>query len=386
MLAETLLKQGYPDLATDTMAQLVEAAPDNLEAQVRLAQLYDYQKNDARALDILQAVTRTDPNYAVAWESTARVAIDANDIPLAESAIHTLAKLPGQQMTADFLAGQIETKAGNNQAAAGTYTRIIDNDSASPLAEHALAALADTNASAGRLADTIGYLEALKSKTAYTDTLLGESYIRQGKPDQAKAALDRALAHSPTDQKPFLDEAALYVKAHQPDQALEVLKKGAEAIPGDIRAPMMQADILNQLGRYAEAIAVYQAVLKRSPGLAVAANNLGALIADYQYTDKTSLQGAIDLMQKFSQADRPELLDTLAWLYYRQGNSEAALATIEREATFVKDTSPEMHYHNGAIYLKNGKPADAKRELQLATATDAKYPGLDNAKSMLAGL
>jgi hypothetical protein len=46
----------------------------------------------------------------------------------------------------------------------------------------------------------------------------------------------------------------------------------------------------------------------------------------------------------------------------------------------------QMHYHYGAVLIKNGKALEAKAELQKAVAGNAAYPGLDDAKKLLAGL
>ena len=148
----------------------------------------------------------------------------------------------------------------------------------------------------------------------------------------------------------------------------------------------MQADIANDAGHYQQATALYEDILKRSPGMDIAANNLAAMIADYQFTDPAALDKAYHLAQKFSNSPHPELLDTLAWVYYRQGNTAAALSTMTRVTQSMPTLTPEMHYHYGAILLKAGKTAQAKAELSEATASDNAYPGMDDAKALLAPL
>jgi tetratricopeptide (TPR) repeat protein len=384
LMAETLLRQGYIDLAIETLNGLATAAPADLAARVRLAQLYGLEKNYNRALDILAAIIKDDPTYAIAWESIARIATEAGDFPQAEIAIDRLAKIDGQKMTATFLQGQLAAKQGDAQNAISLYTKVIDADPTSPLAEHSMTALMQASDSAGKSGDASAYMGRLKDKSPYAETLLGESFIKQGKMDEAKAALDDAIAHNPFDQQPYLDRARLYMEDRQPDQALEILNKAQIALPADLRALMMQADIVNSLGRYEEATKLYDDIMIRSPGLDIAANNLAAMIADYQYNDPAMIEKAYNLAQKFSASNHPEFLDTLAWIEYRQGATNQALATMEHAVSLSQNLSPQMHYHYGAILMKAGKRDDAKAHLQQAVAGDVTYQGSDDAKALLA--
>ena len=222
LLAETLLRQNYLDLAVETLNQLTEATPTDLAARVRLGQLYALEKNYSHALDIVAGVTRDDPSYGVAWETIARIAMDKGDLSMAQGAIDHLSTIDGQQMTAEFLQGQLVEKQGDTSGAIGLYTKIIAADPTSPLAEHSMNALVETSDKIGKPADASGYIDTLKDKSPYAETLLAESYIRQNKIEEAKAALDDAIKQGPHDQQPYIDRARLYLNDRQPDPATDV--------------------------------------------------------------------------------------------------------------------------------------------------------------------
>jgi putative PEP-CTERM system TPR-repeat lipoprotein len=386
LLSEVFLKQGHTDLAIDTLSQLMEIDPFNYAAEARLAQMYDLNGDSKRALQMLAEVTRAAPQYAGGWESMARIFIGIRDIPKAESAVHTLSALSGQQLTAAFLEGQIQADGGEYGKAIASYIKVVSADPSSPLAEYSLLALVKTEQRRGRLDEAAGYIETLKTGSPYVASLLGKCYATLGKTDRAAAAFDKAIAGNAMDPNPYLARATLYVGDHKTDKALEVLKKAETAIPGDVRAWMMEAQILGDSGRYQEAIRVYEGLLARNPGFDIAANNLASIITDYEYTDPVMLEKAHQLAERFTGASNPLLLDTLGWVYYRQGDLNRALSLTMQAMELGGRIPPQVHYHYGITLLKAGKPREARAELQQAVADETLYPGLKEAKELLKGL
>jgi len=386
LLSATFLQQGHLDLAIDTQNQLVEADPTDIAGRVRLAQLYYTNGDTKHAMDMLFLVTKEQPKYPLGWESTARIAIASKDWATAKTAIDALIGLEGQQMVSAFLQGQLLAATGKPADAIPQYTRVINADPASPLAERALTALIEAYHAAGRMEEAVTYIESLKTRTAAVNTALGQMYLSLNKIDMAAAAFDAALATSPPQQEPYLERAKIFLHDHKTDQAIDILKKGAAVAPADMRAPIMEAEILGSAGRYEEAAALYEDILLHNPGLDIVANNLAELIADYEYTDPVALEKARQAAERFTAAPNPLLLDTLAWVYYRLGNLQQSQILMERAMGTGITLPPQVHYHYGALLLKLGKTEKAKAELQQATVDGANYPGLDDAKKLLTGL
>jgi tetratricopeptide (TPR) repeat protein len=385
-LSETLMLQGHPDLAIDTLNQLADMDPLDRSVRVRLAQMYNANGDQQRAMDLLFLVTKEDPKYAVGWESTARVALDMKDWQTADTAIRTLDALEGQHMLATFLRAQLLTRTGKGQDAIADYTQVIAAEPNTILAQAAIAALVDDYHTLGRLPDAVHYLESLKSSDPFIEAALGGCYMNMGKNAQAAEAFDAAIAgHSPH-AEPYLDRARLFLANRQPDQAIDILKQATAAMPGDIRPALMQGEIYSALGRYKEAVAIYDGLLTRDPELDIAANNLAEIVADYEYEDSGALEKARQVAERFVASANPLHLDTLAWIYYRQGNNQQAQVIMERAIATKAKLPPEVHYHYGAILVKADKPQAAKAELKQATVEGANYPGLDEARKLLAGL
>ena len=385
LLAEVLLLQGYTDLAIETLNQVVELDPTNAMAQVRLAQMYNENKDPQHALKILDQVTKTDPGYTVAWESIARIAISMNDTNRANQAIARLESFKGQEQVAKFLTGQVAQNSGDANVARDTYIQIIRNNPESPLAERAIFEMVEKHHSPEDLQATVQFLESLQSDAPYINTIIGETYLTLGKPALAIPAFDEAIANHASLQDPYLNRAKLYYDAGDTDKAVNLLNQAHYANAGDIRADIFLADIETKQEKYASAIQRYQNLLTRFPDLDLAANNMTSLIADYLYNDTALLDKAVKATEHFATGKNQNFIDTLSWVYYRQGKWTQAESLMERNAT-LGPLTPNMHYHYGAILLAHGNPVKAKEELQKATTNNASPQTIEMAQKLLKGI
>jgi len=385
LMAESLLRQGDLNRAIEAQSQLVDTVPQDSPAQVRLAQMLSANGESARARSTLERVIRNDPSYPVGWESLARIDISARDWTAAEAAIAHLGALAGQANPAAFLRGEVLAETGKNDAAIALFSQVVAADPSSALAERALTALVKSYTALNRLDEATRYLESLKNETPFVANLLGECYLAQGKPLAAEPEFEKALAAGGERPEPYLNLAQVWVKDRKGDQAVELLRKGAALLPRNDRIPQMEADILTQLARYQEAIALYTRMLERNPGLDSAANNLAALISDFQYSDRDALERARRAAERFQRATDPALVDTLGWVHYRLGNVPEAVSLLGR-AVALGTVSPQVRFHYGAALLKANMKDKAKFELQAATEAGEPFPGLEEARKMLASL
>ncbi|HUY68713.1 MAG TPA: tetratricopeptide repeat protein [Alphaproteobacteria bacterium] len=387
LMAETLLRQGHPDLAIDTLDRLIAQDPLDKAARVRLAQIYRFDGDPQHAMDLLFLVTKQYPHYAVAWESVARAAIGMKDWTTATNAIDTLDGLPGRQKLAAFLRGRLLQQTGKPADAIVSYKQAVGGDPSAPLSIRALRALVETAKSLGQLPAAADYIRSLKTNDPTVATVLSECYMDMGKDSDAAATLDQAIAAHARNAETYLDRARLFVAAQQPARAIGVLKAGAAEAPADMRLPVMEAEVDSARGDYKQAIALYGDLLARNPQLDAVANNMAALIADHDYDDAAALAKAHRASERFVASTDPLYLDTLGWVDYRLGKIDEARIFLAR-ATADGTASPEIYYHYGAILLKAGARKQAKVELEKALAGGgaAFYPGLDDARKMRAGL
>lgn len=385
LLAEALLQQGRVDLAIETLNQFLDLEPGNTVAQVRLAQLYHINGDTNRALARLASVSETEPEYAVAWETRARIAIEMKDWPAAETALARLAPLEGQARLARYLHGEVLAATGKTEEATKVFTEVIDAEPNGPIAERAVVALVPAMRKLDRVDIATRYLEGLNLANPVALTVLAEAHATRGRLDAAAATVEKAIAQAPGRPEPYILRARLYITENQRIPATDILQRGIAAAPGDLQMPMMQADLLGQMGRIPEAIALYEATLQRNPNLDIAANNMAQLIADHQYGDPAALEKARRAAERFIQAQNPLFQDTLAWVYVRQGQYEQALPILAR-ITASANLPKQIHYHYGKALAMAGDKTTARKHLEIAVSDARPYPGLDDARQLLASL
>lgn len=117
-------------------------------------------------------------------------------------------------------------------------------------------------------------------------------------PAQVQAALQAFEAEDPQALSPYLDDphlgaeawcvlGLLRIKAGDPDGANQAFEQALARDPGHFRAKTNQANLLQEMGRVDEAIAIYQDVLKTNPDFALAHHNLGAAYRKKGQLDKS---------------------------------------------------------------------------------------------------
>lgn len=145
---------------------------------------------------------------------------------------------------------------------------------------------------------------------------------------------------------------------------LQSLTQIPDGSPEQIARDRLTAVALAKTGKFAEARAAYERILKTDPRQISALNNLGYLLI--QHLNDVQ-QGLIYAQQANDLApDVPELVDTLGWGQFKQGNKEAE--TTLRKSFELRPT-PSNCYHLAEIILqKGGSKIEAMEKLEKAKA------------------
>ena len=81
--------------------------------------------------------------------------------------------------------------------------------------------------------------------------------------------------------------------------------------------------------------------------------------------------------------DRPEVRDTIGWIYYRK--HLAALAIPEFRASVETDPrNPVYHYHLGLAYASTGESEQSRLALSRALSIRSDFEGATEARRLLA--
>jgi tetratricopeptide (TPR) repeat protein len=184
----------------------------------------------------------------------------------------------------------------------------------------------------------------------------------QGKVNDAVAELRAADKGKPnTDQ--LIEIASIYEKAKRyadTGKALDEAEKASTSDADKMKVYFQRGAMYDHEKKYDESEAEFRKVLAMDPDNAGALNYLGYSLADrnvrldeaYQMVKK-----ALDLAP-----DQYAYMDSLGWVYYRQGKLDQAEELLVRAVEQTKD--PTVHDHLGDVYLKEGKTKDAVAQWQ----------------------
>jgi len=201
-------------------------------------------------------------------------------------------------------------------------------------------------------------------KSAPLHGLLGQWYLRAGKPAEARQAFEAAKAADPKYLYGDLMLADLDLRERQVDAARQRLTGLIAADPKNVPAMLRLASLDGESGDQVSAIARYRAVLDIDSSNLVALNNLAYVLATgdpdaaWQYAQKATETAP----------DNPAVQDTLGWVYYRKGMYSAATRYLKKAVS--KDPTPRRQFHLAMSYLKSGNEAIGRSMLQGALLKD----------------
>lgn len=250
-----------------------------------------------------------------------------------------------------------------------------------------------------------------------TQVKLGEAYILCSEPQEALAAFERALAlnanavealvqvcrllvdngHSqlavtrcaeqltraPRNAAMHLLMGSLLLDQGQDVRAEQSLRQALALDAGLPHAHFLLGTIFERRGAVGSARMHYERALALDPDFAEAANNLAWLTVK-QGGDLEKARSLAEMArQKLS--DRPDVLDTLGWVYYKMGRFDRAVRLLETCATQAPDNAI-FRYHLGMAYYKNGAIGAAHEALSQSLVQTPATAMADSARAALTAM
>lgn len=247
-------------------------------------------------------------------------------------------------------------------------------------------ALVRIDARQGKLAQAQNRLMSLIAKNSqhqFAHGLLGEILILKGDPARAEEEFRLATSLKSDWSAPWVNWVTLKLSQRKGDEANDILQRGLQVNPKNEELRLLYASHLAERGQFDQAIVEYDIILKHNPRQVLAANNLASILAD-QKGDAKSLGRALTLSRDFEQhAPNPFFLDTLGWVQLKMGHQDDALRVIQR-AVAQAPLHPLLNYHLGMAHFKAGHRLEAQTYLKKALNSKQPFPGMDEAKTVLA--
>ena len=380
LLAVAHLKSNNVELAQETLEKVLLINPKNLIAAKDIARIKVGRKDDVGAIELLEKFKTTfkdDRDISIMlidlygkrreWDKAEVIAKELlNNSETKELPHYKLAQLyMGQKKYEDAIA----------------EFRIVLNSQ--PTSSEVLAGLVNSHLALKQEKEAEKVLDDALADNKDNPALLtmrAEFYRNKKQFADAERLYKRVIELKPKVELGYKNLATVYLIQKQLDDALAVYQQGLLAIP-ESTAFYMQLAIINTFkDDTVEAIDAYEKLLLKTPDNLLAVNNLAALLIES--SDQKQVEKALTIIAPLKDSQYTPLLDTYGWVNYKNGNTDEALVVLE-SVIQKQDAIPEMHYHLGMVYIEKGRVEEAKLELELAVAEDAKYKAKDTAKAEL---
>jgi tetratricopeptide (TPR) repeat protein len=194
---------------------------------------------------------------------------------------------------------------------------------------------------------------------------------------EAQTGLKKFADNRGADRELELELAEVYEQGKRWNDMMKALDRADQLAATDgekERVFFMRGAGLERQKKYDQSEAAFRKALELNPKDAGALNYLGYMLADRN----VRLEEAYDLIKRAVDLE-PEngaYLDSLGWVYFRQGKLDDARGLLERALERMPD--PTVHDHLGDVYLKLGKTKeaiaqwqDSLREFQKGTRQEA---------------
>lgn len=382
-LARAYLANKSPVLAEESLRSAFAASPHDIDVQVDLGQLLTRTQRAEQAVTLLEGTVKDNPSMLAARTALIEAYLSKGDLAAARGAAEQLESQRPELPVGWYLAGLIAERQHRLEDAQREFESALQ---ARPSDRDALAALARVEIAGGHSAQALALVRGAIERSpanAELHELLGELCLGLKSYPEASDALRDAVRLAPGWWLPYQRLALAKLAVNDANGALAAYEAGVKATAEPALAAGL-AEAYAQQGRVDDAVRQYEALLKQTPSLAVAANNLAMLLVTYR-TDQASLDRARDLTTPFATSDVAALLDTYGWVRLRRGEMTEALPALQR-AVQEAPGAKVMLYHLGMAYLKAGQQDKARTNLEAALADGSSFSGTQDARLALARL
>jgi tetratricopeptide (TPR) repeat protein len=271
------------------------------------------------------------------------------------------------------LQGAIElTYRSRDERAAGFLSRLLQISPENGVAQAMAGVLAFES---GKCALAIQHFERGMTETANNAQaypLYGACLLKTGRPADAVKVYKTLIAHSPREERNYIDLAALYIQQSALETAARVVDEGLRNVPGSARMYSIRGVIRAQTGRAQEAAADFNLANRLDAEQEYGAAGLGLLYTETKQTDLAisvlrdrlkKAPGDTMLNYLLAQAIVNEPVDAGSPQFHEARH--ALEKTLRAKPEFTKARTLL-----GKLYAQVGENSKALEELMLATKQD----------------
>lgn len=331
LLEAQVLGRESPARAIDLLERHLSSFPDDRDVRLHLARAYVGEKRFKEAGAEFRRLLSEFPDNVDVVYPVAILALQNNDLDTAEVQLKHLLELDfGDRNVVNYYLGQVMEARRNPAEAQSYYAEVGPGDVFVPARSRQAALLA-----------------------------------KDGRLDEARQALQQAATDYPSQRNALIQsEAQLLRDAKRYRESLDLLEPLLKKNPDQPDLLYDAAMVADRLGNYELMEERLRRLIRLQPDNANAYNALG-----YSFAERnTNLDEARSLVARalaLAPGD-PFIIDSMAWVLYRQGDQEGALVQLRKAYGLRQD--PEIAAHLGEVLWALGRQEEARSLLRQALA------------------
>jgi tetratricopeptide (TPR) repeat protein len=297
----------------------------------------------------------------------AALLMTAQRLPEAAEQLEILSRSPESAAVALRLLGLLEFQQGHYEVASAKFRQLLNTGKFSDDAFYYLALISERNGDPER---ALRFFSQVQNGENVVPALLRAAALlyKHGAPSAADELLDRLMEDEPQRAPEILTaRARMYAQSSDLPKAFAVLKKGELEYPDSVELRYAAASVYEEQGQVASALRELNNVVKSRPNDPAALNALGFTLADHT----KELSKARKLIERAHAAapKNPAILDSLGWVYFREGRPADALPFLQ--TAYADDRDGDIAAHLGEVLWHLGQQDEAQRIWSEASAVDA---------------
>jgi tetratricopeptide (TPR) repeat protein len=381
MLARAHMINKENDLAVDTLKRAVSINPDDLKIRADYVNLLASMGEQDAVLSQLEEMIKVAPENLSVMEGLFKLQAKRKEWEVVRKIADRMKSIHPNNAVGYYYSGLLYRENNQFKESLTEFNKAVElaPKAIQPLQQLISVYLAENQAD---LALTkLDEILAADNNNSFVYNFKGEVLVYQKDIGAAIESFNKAISIQPEWPLPYRNLANSYLNKKENTKAVEIYEEG-------IKKTNFSPLLVTELARYFElteepdkAIKLYEEILLKDESNILASNNLAMLLVDYR-GDKDSLNRAELLVEVIKDNDNPIYMDTVGWVLYKQDKVSEALSYLEKAVQAYPD-NVGLNYHLGMAYLKNGESEKARSALTIATTTETKYLGLEEAQEEL---
>jgi len=203
--------------------------------------------------------------------------------------------------------------------------------------------------------------------------------ITRGECQRALARIDNLVQDK---KSPEVEElkVEILVSCGQEKKAVERIEKLIEENPDEHVGLLWYSNFLSQREKTDKAVELLESLLQKQPDNALLKNNLAYSLIEANRDPQRSRRLLEESLH--AEPDSGPTLDSMGWLYYKEGKFEQALGYIYQAAGTMATPDPEVLDHLGDTVYRLGRPRQARQYWRQAVAIlEHRLPGEKNVRN-----